>query len=1188
VEGPLDRSGDDVPETADGDVVHGEVLDGEIVDGVSSPEGWRKGVPRRAFLAGAGAVTGAAAIDYLANAALIHNPGAVAPKSLLSTPLLAVNAPVQPTISINLRRREDMLSLRVDGYNLVRQGQKLVRKHSGKATLVFTFVPQHLTERAFFETKTNSGPGNETPATPGSTAALLAAPSRLAFNLPASVKFIPYTVDGLLDWSKLQLSLAPAAAYVPPPTLLLFLARDRRERAKARVRMRKDALQRSGGSKQLSGGGGSQLHFTPAPPAPPLVIYGIGHPPKIRAPEPTETSIELPWHLALSPIVGSSWSHSAEAITENGATELWHTRLAKGPSLNAHDGGALRAIWNFDTRTRNFDQPGNPTVPGQEPQDSALGPFRTSLTPNDRWQIVKLTSDFALRGRADVQADKLWLTARGAFLDSDATWDDPTLSLVEWKHLATLGRDQYVKVVKKGFLFPFGHHVVQVTITERQFEEIGGQIVATSRQIVYLAVREPTISYDPAVTFGIANNSRDFPFRSLRLETLRTPNLDPATNFINPALGANASPGFSGAPYVPTVTGQPFKWHFVGTDWVGREIPFVAEAVFVIYEDGVGASPAAAVRDRYNSLGSNDPLRVANLGGATIAFAESIATGDTDLQVKSMTFGASPGAGGSLTQFEDHDTAQCYPTLLPSINGAPTGAEALVRLASAEQASGGAPLKGNPSPAVAYYPPYVTTGFSTTSAPTGNAGNVYMEILFNASNATNLSFGGGSSGGVLTPNIQLQGISRSLGPVADLDNIFSGKFDPNSIFSGLADDLQARILGGVPLADLIAPVESFLEGATPEIPNPKALRITYTTTGTVVTTSVVWKPDIVADNPIVTPQGGNPNNASFELDASVTTDLANPNNSSYTIQGTLKKFVVNLMSTGDDKFIEVTFDSLTFTSASGQKANVDVTIHSVEFVGPLKFVQQLQEFMDFSGEGGPKIQLKPTGIGADLTVTLPTIAVGLFQLSHVGIDANFFLPFDGSPAIFGFGFSKRENPFQLSIAIFGGGGYFGIKIGTDGVHEIDAGFDFGAMCAINLGVASGSVSLTAGFQFTYAMEPSTGKNTCTLTGYVKLTGNLSILGGIISMSLEFDLSLTYQEPPSSVTGTATVSISISILFFHFSVSATASKTFTNNGSSSGSVRVAGGRRAAITTTTPTFADQMTSTDWQDYCQAFAA
>ena len=1190
MEGPLDRSGADEALGAEGgDGV--PKLDG---DAVTDPSRGDRGIPRRAFIAGASALTGAAAVDYLAHAAFLRGSGTVAPKSLLGAPLPIVTAPIAPTITLMVRRREDMLFMRVDGYNLVRKGQKLLRKRPGKATIVFTFVPQHLTEQAFFETKTNSGFGNETPASPGSTNALLAEPSRIAFNVPAKVHSIPFTIAGLLNWAALELALAPAAAYVPPPSLIHFLSSDRKERLALERRAREhganghEARGHQAHGHQARAVGPSPV--SAAGPAPPLVIFGFGHPPVIRAPEPTETAIELPWHLAISPIAGSQWSHPTDPITVNGATELWRTRLAKSANPNAGDGGALRAVWNFDTQTRTFASPGPPTLKGSGPPESALGPFRTSLTPNDRYQIVKLTSDFALSGRADIQAKKLWLTSRGGFLDSDGVWDDPTLSLVEWKHLATLGRDQYVKVVNKGFLFPFGHHVVQVTVTERQFEEIGGEIVATSRQIVYLVVREPTLSYDPADTFGISNNSRDFPFRSLTLNTLRTPDLDPAVNFLNPSLGSNASFFFTAAPYVPTVSGVPFKWHFVGTDWVGREISFNSEAVFVAYEDATNALPAAIVRSRYNGLASNDSTRVASFGGQTIAFAQSLTLGDTDLQVKSMAFGAGPGTGGSTTQFQDNDQAQCYPTLSPSINNQPTGAQAVVRLASAEQASGGAPLPGNPSPAVAYYPPYITTGFSTSQQPTGNAGNVYMEILFNASNATNLSFGNGSSGGVLTPNLQLQGISRSLGPVADLDNIFNGRFDPNSVFTGLTDDLQARILGGVPLSELIAPVTSFLDGGTPEIPNPKALRITFTTNGTVVTTSVVWKPDIVTDNPIVTPRGGGTTTA-FTLDATITTDLANPNNSSFAIQGKLTNFVVNLMSTNTDQFIQVTFNSLTFSSASGQKADVNVDIHGVQFVGPLKFVQQLEEFMSFvTGGGGPKIELLPTGISADLDVQLPTIAVGLFQLSHVGIDANFMLPFDGTPAVFGFGFSTRDNPFQLALAIFGGGGYFGIKIGTDGVHEIDAGFDFGAMAAINLGVASGSVSLTAGFQFTYDLDPSTGQNTCILTGYVKLTGSMSILG-IIQMSLEFDLSLTWEETSgggSEVTGTATISISISILFFHFSVSATATKTFENSGSSS-SIRVGAGRHAhALGSSTPNFADQMTPTDWQTYCQAFAS
>ena len=174
MEGPLDRSGADEALGAEGgDGV--PKLDG---DAVTDPSRGDRGIPRRAFIAGASALTGAAAVDYLAHAAFLRGSGTVAPKSLLGAPLPIVTAPIAPTITLMVRRREDMLFMRVDGYNLVRRGQKLLRKRPGKATIVFTFVPQHLTEQAFFETKTNSGFGNETPASPGSTNALLAEPSR--------------------------------------------------------------------------------------------------------------------------------------------------------------------------------------------------------------------------------------------------------------------------------------------------------------------------------------------------------------------------------------------------------------------------------------------------------------------------------------------------------------------------------------------------------------------------------------------------------------------------------------------------------------------------------------------------------------------------------------------------------------------------------------------------------------------------------------------------------------------------------------------------------------------------------------------------------------------------------------------------------------------------------------------------
>ena len=74
--------------------------------------------------------------------------------------------------------------------------------------------------------------------------------------------------------------------------------------------------------------------------------------------------------------------------------------------------------------------------------------------------------------RRPLDVDLLALSSLGAWLDSRGAWPfrQPTgLSVEEWRHRATLGRDHYVRVVYAGFLFPFGHRASVVKITERQF-----------------------------------------------------------------------------------------------------------------------------------------------------------------------------------------------------------------------------------------------------------------------------------------------------------------------------------------------------------------------------------------------------------------------------------------------------------------------------------------------------------------------------------------------------------------------------------------------------------------------------------------------------------------------------------------------------------------------------------------------
>ncbi|HTW99133.1 MAG TPA: hypothetical protein VMD59_10165, partial [Acidimicrobiales bacterium] len=110
--------------------------------------------------------------------------------------------------------------------------------------------------------------------------------------------------------------------------------------------------------------------------------------------------------------------------------------------------------------------------------------------------------------------------------------------------------------------------------------------------------------------------------------------------------------------------------------------------------------------------------------------------------------------------------------------------------------------------------------------------------------------------------------------------------------------------------------------------------------------------------------------------------------------------------------------------------------------------------------------------------------------------------------------------------------------------------------------------------------------------FVKLKGSLQVL--IVGISVELDLSLTYQSGPngSEVTGTATLKVSISICFFSITIPITVTKTWGGGGSSSGPEMSAGRERSLIDPPMPI--DPVYFTDivpdqstWQQYCAAFA-
>ena len=81
-----------------------------------------------------------------------------------------------------------------------------------------------------------------------------------------------------------------------------------------------------------------------------------------------------------------------------------------------------------------------------------------------------------------------------------------SLDLVEWDHIATQGRDHYVRIVYEGFLYPFGHRATLVKVTERKVLAPDGGTgdnqadspVAYLRQRMFIVVREREKTYTTA------------------------------------------------------------------------------------------------------------------------------------------------------------------------------------------------------------------------------------------------------------------------------------------------------------------------------------------------------------------------------------------------------------------------------------------------------------------------------------------------------------------------------------------------------------------------------------------------------------------------------------------------------------------------------------------------------------------
>jgi hypothetical protein len=1114
------------------------------------------------------------------------------------------------TIKFELIRPDDLLNLRFEGENLRLDASKpkapvlVVEDPSRPAFLVVIFPPQTIAETAFFESsdvpQDVSDPGppqvpksdpdahleDEKLPSPGQVKARMGHPSQLVFKVPAKVR-IPFTIEGVLDWSKLDLNVNPIAAIPPDPTP-------------------------------------AQIAAAPA----------------IAAPKPTETFIELPYRLTISPNGEVAWAHRPEPFTSRGRTELWHTRL----QLKTQNGTAeltranpapLRAIWSGDYN------PIDPPKPDE--QDPILG--RTAMAPNDRHQIVILTSAFhgyevdktfsltvssALAGdfaqvrsaRARIPlpvkftvpyvpepffADQLMLSPLGGWLRSRGNWDPPRraqpkppivipkfddvlknlvvsplrpprtrtrrevpaaapvqplaqlttsaaqifdpglfsllvptpameeLDLSEWVHVATQGRDHYVRIVYEGELWPFRHRAALIKVTERKFKDVNNRVVAYLFQRMFIVVREPEKRF--------ADSDRGNPFKRVQLTTLVTPDI---------ALPSTI-PGTLRSFWVEVMTSATsrarFDFHAVGTDVAGNRVDFTIPLLFVSKSEQTTQRKTAA--QEYNRSGSQAlrDKRSAQVPGQKLVFAERNAAApsdNTELVTRALNFVM--------------DTAGSAASMLLADVNIPQVAD----------------LLGTDAPTtIRFYENYVKSGLD---AATG----VFAEIVKIedaqflpdnpfaglVANTLGVNFSSDQAGGFATPNLGVSTLSRELGPLAGkVQDAVADQFDPASFFQ----KGMAQLFGSFDLVDLLpsgtlAKNAPQLKTNSQDIPGGKLLIATLD-----------WQPEVKnLDLGIAAFEKDYKGNVSKlvihgRIEKPVTVDsLGAPVTAGvkYDFKGTLNDFRVSVL-----KAVYINFAQFGFHNQTNAKTDVTVKLDPatpVEFAGDLKFVEELRKAIppDLFGDG-PSLDIAPTGIRAGFAFALPPLAVGVFALKDVSLGAALTLPFlDGKPT-FDFNVSERAHPFLLAVGIFGGGGFFRLQLDTAGLKMVEAAFEFGAVASIDLGLASGGVHIMAGIYFKLERKEPSNDLAPTLSGYLRMGGYLSVLG-LIKVSLEFNLSFTYDGAKDKAYGRATLTVKVEIVFFSVSVELTVEKSFGGHGGD------------------PKFIELFTTPEvWNEYASAFA-
>jgi hypothetical protein len=477
--------------------------------------------------------------------------------------------------------------------------------------------------------------------------------------------------------------------------------------------------------------------------------------------------------------------------------------------------------------------PGFPQAAGQLGKEGVFSP-----QPLASAQIVlsSLGATVDLKGQ--------WEPPSGFTMDGQVKPLWPALTVERWHHMAFLGRDVFVEVVYKGFIFPLGHRCAVVKSTERKFlpdprDNCGKAPVAYLIQRYFVVVGEPKKSF-PAV--GQRFGGRALYATAVTMLTTKSPDIVPPFQF---DLRNNGTPFGSagGVAFFPKT--QPghglegavqFEYQTEYADGTLRKLKGP-----LIVVDNTLAHDAEGIHqlvEYYNASGTNGDLRpgrTADSAGQKLRYAEEKSPGSTEFVTRDWLLGA-------IGRAVDPNAPPLFEYTMDAVmEGAdqppfyPFCAEAQVEVQSLNYMNG----KSQGYTLATYDLNYLQNGFSAAKNPSG----IFFGLPERDGNRTDLSLDDNTaaSGGFATPNMKVVFLSREKGPVGgtsapkqdlastlgksavakakanppsssdlDLSHAQQGQFDPLEALAGALK--LPKLFGIIPLQSLI-PILSFIDGA---------------------------------------------------------------------------------------------------------------------------------------------------------------------------------------------------------------------------------------------------------------------------------------------------------------------------------------------------------------------------------------